>query len=344
MSVIEATINASAEVADLSNNLAETLYVYETERSGSISTAETANYLNFVGDFTRWANGLAIAAATTDTDGSASIVDVAKDSSEATVFSWTDVSDFASNASLYDVRFTSMTSNNHGTIDIADFITVSTTDLSGNASTIRESDLHFTVGSVTNTVTTADITNAGTVDLTTEIKSAYWQADPRDSTVSKTVTYSCPGGTIKVVKEDNILAADKIGFGAVTGNVPAENAVDVLYDEYSPAESDTPDVSGSVTSMTLDSTVLTNAIQDLLSGEADLADLNDLQAVKNKLDTFNTGEAADSFKGFKHNGAGISLDCVVNLGGTSETLTATLTPQIFFHEYETGATAVQGAA
>ena len=344
MSVIEATINASATVADLSNNLAETLYVYETERSGNISTAETLNYLNFVGDFTRWANGLAIAAETETADGSATIIDVAKDSSEATVFSWTDVSDFASNASLYDVRFTSMTSTAHGAVDIADFITVSTTDPSGNASTIRESDLHFTVGAVTNTVTSADISGAGSVDLTTVIKSPYHQSGTNDTTVSTTVTYSCPGGTIQVVKEDNILAADKIGFGTATGNVPEQDALDDLYDEYSPAESATPDVSASVASMALDSSVLTDAIQDLLSGEADLADLNDLQAVKNKLDTFNTGAAADSFKGFKHNGAGVSLDCVVDLGGTSETLTATLTPQIFFHQYETGAAAVQAAA
>lgn len=334
MSVIAATITADASVNQLSNDLAKTLYVHETERTGSMSTAEITNYLNFVGDWNKWAEGLTIAPVTETADGSATVIDVAHGNNEFTMFRWTDVSNFASSASLYDVRFETKTSSVHGTIDIKDFITIS-------ASNIRETDLHFTVGKVTNSVTTDDISGAGTVNLTTTVKCSYHNADPKPTTVSKNVIYACPGGTVQVVKEDNILAADKIGFGTDNSGAPAEDANDVLYDEYSPAEDATETVTGSVTAMALDSVTLTDAIQSLLSGEAGLADLNELDDVKNTLRTYNVAaHATDTFKGFTDTANTVDLDFVVNLGGTSETLTATLIPQIFFNQYQTNATDV----
>lgn len=335
MSVIAATITADASVNELSNDLAKTLYVHETERTGSMSSAEISNYLNFVGDWNKWVEGLTIATETETTDGSATIIDVAEGSNEGTVFSWTDVSNFASSASLYDVRFKTETSSVHGTIDIKDFITIS-------ASNIRETDLHFTVGKVTNTVTTDDISGAGTVNLTTTVKCNYHNhEDPKPTTVSTNVVYACPGGTVQVVKEDNILAADKITFNTDNSGAPAQDANDVLYAEYSPAEDATETVTGSVTAMTLADATLTDAIQSLLSGEADLADLNELDDVKNTLRTYNqAGAAPDTFKGFTDSANKVNLDFVVNLGGSSETLTASLVPQIFFNQYETNATDV----
>lgn len=337
MSVIAATIVADASVNDLSNNLAQTLYISETERSGSMATAVVNNYLNFVGDWDKWADGLSIAASSTDASGSASIVDVAKDSSEATVFSWTDVSSFASSSTLYDVRFTNQSADALNSVNIGDFITLS-------ASNVRETDLHFTVNATTNTVTTADISGAGTVNLTTTVKCSYFNDASRSTAVSTDIVYACPGGVIQVVKEDNILAADKIGFGTDNSGAPAQDAVDVLYAEYSPAEGATETVGGSVTSMTLDSATLTDAIQSLLAGEADLADLNDLEAVKTKLRTFNSSAvAADTFKGFTDPGSPVDLDFVITLGGTSVTKTVNLTPQIFFNQYQTSGAAVIAA-
>lgn len=336
MSVIAATIFADASVNNLTNDLAQTLYISETERSGSMATAKIDNYLNFVGDWDKWAAGLTIADPSTDLSGSASVVDLAKDSSESTVFTWTDVSSFASSSTLYDVRFETQTTNAHGSVNIGDFITLS-------ASNVRETDLYFTVDSSTNKVTTADISGAGTVSLATTVKCSY-RNNAESTVVSKNIVYACPGGVIQVVKEDNILAADKIGFGTDNSGAPAQDAVDVLYAEYSPAEGATETVGGSVTSMTLDYATLTDAIQSLLAGVDDLADVNDLEAVKTKLRTFNSsGVAADTFKGFTHAGTAVNLDFVINLGGTSETKTVNLTPQIFFNQYQTSAAAIIAA-
>jgi hypothetical protein len=75
-----------------------------------------------------------------------------------------------------------------------------------------------------------------------------------------------------------------------------------------------------------------------------LADLNDLDAIKTQLRTYNSsGADDDEFKGFTDSANTVDLDFVVNLGGTSETLTAVLVPQIFFNQYETSASAVIGA-
>lgn len=338
MSVIAASITANASVNDLSNNLAQTLYISETERSGEMTSAQFDNYLNFVGDWDKWVAGLELnAIATETTEGSANTIDFAKDSSEATVFKWTDLSNFASSSTLYDVRFTTQTSSQHENVHIGDFVTLS-------ASNVRETDLHFTVDSSTNKVTTADISGAGTISLRTTVKCSYYNADPHPTAVSTNIVYDCPGGTIQVVKEDNILAADKIGFGSDSSGAPLEGDLDVLYAEYALTAGATETVTADVSSMTLDSAVLTDAIQALVSGEDDLADLGDLQALKDKLRTYNSfGLAGDTFKGFTHTGTKVDLDFVVNLGGTSETMTVTLTPQIFFNQYESSFNAHLGA-
>jgi hypothetical protein len=336
MSVIAATIVADASVNNLSNNLAQTLYISETERTGSMTTAAFDNYLNFVGDWDKWVAGLTVDASSTDLSGSASIVDVAKDSDEATVFSWTDVSSFASSSTLYDVRFETQTTGDAlKSVNIADFITLS-------ASNVRETDLHFTVSSATNTVTTADISGAGSINLETTVQSSYYK-NANSTAVSTDIVYACNGGVIQVVKEDNILAADKIGFGAGNSAAPLEGDLDVLYAEYSVAEGATETVSADVSSMTIDSATLTDAIQSLLAGVADLADVNDLDAVKTKLRTFNSnGEANDTFKGFTHTGTEVDLEFVITLGGTSDTKTVNLKPQIFFNQYQTTPAAVIG--
>ena len=253
MSLIQASVTATAAVVDFSNNLATTLHLRESDRAGTALTAHaTNNYLNFVVSVSEFTDRLNIAAVTADASG----VSDASDISNA--LNWSYSAGFGSACSLYDVRFTSST-NNHGAIRIMDFLNI---DQTGN---VNEPEVTFSGTGVTGgSSSDAGVLDAssGSVELDCGVAS---ESSTTAITPSVKVNYSVADSVLLVaVKEDNILAQDSIAFGtAVTVD---GTGADVLKDSTSFGALDgSNNVTGSITNVSIPDHVVTAAVQRLLT-------------------------------------------------------------------------------
>ena len=323
MSLIQATITASAEVLDFSNNLALNLFTRETDRAGTALLAhKTNNYLNFVVDVSTFTNLITLTG-----DGSGN---------DSAVFSFSDASNTLGAAcTLYDVRFTSG-SNSHGTINISDFVTLDNTGVEETKITFSGND-KVTGGSSDGALDAS----AGTVALTVS-----YSTDSSSSAVSTNISYAVADTvSITATKEDNVLAADSIAWDAAP--TPGQADADVLETSGKGfgAFSGDNSVTANVNAVSITSSVLTAAIQNLLdiSGNG-YADPNEIASVRTALNALATDTSGATFKGLLGATDAVTLSVGSELAGDSQQSSVSLTPQIFFKQYRTnGATLLASA-
>lgn len=324
MSLIQAAITATAQVADFTNDLALNLFTRETDRVGTALIAHKENnYLNFVVPVTTFTNAIDIIANADAAD------------EDTTVFTFTDAGNAVANACvLYDLKFTSGT-NAHDSINISDFVTLSNDN-------VEETKITFSGNGVTGgTIDGGDLTNAGTVAL-----SVAFSSDSAADAVSTNISYAVANTlSITATKEDNVLAADIIAWDTEP-NDPADNAADILsaskgFDAFNGSKT----VTGSVTGITITSSNLTNAIQKLVDSTGEgIADKGEIAAVRSALNDLATDTDGATFKGIVGADGTASLTVGSELGSNSKSTALALTPQIFFHEYKTNGAALAASA
>ena len=329
MSLIQASITASASVEDFSNNLATTLYLREADRAGVALNAHASNnYLNFVCDVADFVANISINAVTADGSGISDASDVYG------AFSWSDGNNFAASCTLYDVRLTGFTHNHNATdgkgINISDFLTLDTTNTE---------ETHITFGGSNVNGGTSDgalDASAGSVDLDCTIASASSTTSVDPSCV---LVYGVANDVeLTVVKEDNLLAQDGINFGSAP--VVDGTGADDLYASTTLGEkSGNKVVSGSVSAVDISGRALTKAIQYLLDmTDSDMADLTEVAEVRNALAAKATDSSGATFKGLiAADTTNLTITTQLGTGGSSVSSTKILQPQIFFHQYVTGA-------
>jgi len=325
MSLIQASVTANASVVTYEDNLATTLYLREKDRAGSaLTTHAQDNYLNFVVNVSAFTNLLNIVSVDhPDLSG----VSDAFDTTNA--LTWTSDPSFCSACTLYDVRFTSAI-NTHGSINISSFLNI---DQGG----VNEPEVTFSGTGVT----VGSSSDAGVLDATSgSVALACGVASESSTTVitpSVKVNYSVANSVLLVaVKEDNILAEDSIAFTTAPDVTGA--GVDILKASTSFGDlSGSNNVDGDVTAVSMSNSVVTAAVQRLLdtANVPDLADLNDISGVRNALNNLATDSSGATFKGLIGVADSVQLDSTTVLGGSTETASFPLTPQIFFHEYRT---------
>mgnify|MGYP000892837386 CR=1 FL=1 len=313
MSLIESTINASAQVIDFSNSLALNLFTRETDRAGiALSAHKTNNYLNFVVNVEIFTDLINLSG-----DGSGN---------DSAVFSFSDPSNDVGNAcTLYDVRFTTGT-NIHGTINIADFVTLDKTG-------VEETLISFSGTNVISGSSDGPLdASAGSVAL-----NVLFSTHSSNNAASTNINYSV-ADTVSIVatKEDNVLAADSIAWDAVPTPSQADADVLVTAGKGFGAFSGDHTVTASVSGVSITDSVLTGAIQNLLDiSGAGYADPAEIGLVRTALNALATDSSGATFKGLLGATDAVPLTVGTELAGDSQSTECALTPQIFFKQYVT---------
>ena len=323
MSLIQATITASAEVVDFSNNLALNLFTRETDRAGTALVAHaTTKYLNFVVDVSTFTN----------------LIDLSGDGTgdDSAVFSFNDPSNtLAAACTLYDVKFESGTID-HDSINISDFVTLDNTGVQETKITFSGND-KVTGGSSDGALDAS----AGSVKL-----SVTYSTDSSAGAVSTNISYAVADTvSITATKEDNVLAADSIAWDAAP--TPGQADADVLVASgkgFGPF-SDDKSVTANVNSVSITPSVLTAAIQNLLDiSGAGYADPDEIASVRTALNALATDTSGATFKGLLGGSETVALVIGTELAGDSQQATVNLTPQIFFNEYRTNGATLEASA
>jgi len=322
MSLIQATIDASAQVADFSNNLALNLFTRETDRAGTALVAHaTDSYLNFVVSVATFTSLITITG-----DGSGN---------DSAVFTFSDPSNTLGGAcTLYDVKFPSGAIP-HNTINISDFVTL---DNQG----VQEKKITFSGTGVNGGSSDGTLdASAGTVQLT-----VTYSTDSSAGAVSTNISYAVADTvSITATKEDNVLAADSIAWDAAP--TPGQADADVLVASgkgFGPF-SDDKSVTANVNSVSITPSVLTAAIQNLLDiSGAGYADPDEIASVRTALNALATDTSGATFKGLLGGSETVALVIGTELAGDSQQATVNLTPQIFFNEYRTNGATLEASA
>ena len=313
MSLIQATIDASAQVADFSNNLALNLFTRETDRAGTALVAHaTDSYLNFVVSVATFTSLITITG-----DGSGN---------DSAVFTFSDPSNTLGGAcTLYDVKFPSGTIP-HNTINISDFVTL---DNQG----VQEKKITFSGTGVNGGSSDGTLdASAGTIQL-----SVTYSTDSSSTAVSTNISYEVANSvSIIATKEDNVLAADSIAWD--NAPTPGQADADVLETQGKGFGAFSGDklVTATVSDVSINSSVLTAAIQNLLDiSGAGYADEDEIASVRTALNDLATDSSGATFKGLLGGSGSVTLTMNTELAGNSQNKSVTLTPQIFFHQYKT---------
>lgn len=315
---IEADVSAATQTMDVTK---QTLYLHEVDRTstGSLVQCQITKYANFDVSAATFAAGIDYKVGGSDESGNTFEFD-----GTAT----------AAAANLYDVNFAEGTFSTATSALVSDLITVV-------ASNVHVKDLTFSGAGISGANKKAldddglDVSH-GSLDFT-------FKYDPSgsDSAVSTQIVYSVDEdttGTLKVTKDDNVLATDKVGFGTDNSGAPAANADDTLEANLSLSNSlfanQTVDFTGKVSKIEITPEVLTSAINNLIDHSGNLAATSgDIENVRTAL----LAEVADGkFLGLTTISTNdIEIELKLQVGSqsvTTETI-SNIRPQVFFGKF-----------